>query len=80
MSPPATWLTFLTVSPSLDFIGIGADVDTGVDVGADADVGAGVGAVGTGADAVVVGVGIGDDYMYSSRDVERRPVLCSFKR
>ena len=55
----ATWLTFLSVSPSLDFIGIGADVDASVDVGADADVGAGVGAVGTGADAVVVGVGFG---------------------
>ena len=34
----ATWLTFLSVSPSLDSIGIGADVDAGVDVGADADV------------------------------------------
>ena len=55
----ATWLTFLSVSPSLDFIGLGADVDAGVDFGADADVGAGVGAVGTGADAVVVGVGFG---------------------
>ena len=55
----ATWLTFLSVSPSLDFIGIGADVDAGVDVGADADVGAGVGTVGTGADAVVVGAGFG---------------------
>ena len=55
----ATWLTFLSISPSLDFIGVGADVDAGVDVGADADVGAGVGAVGTGADAVVVGVGFG---------------------
>ena len=47
-------MTFLSVSPSLDFIDVGADVDAGVDVGADADVGAGVGAVGTGADAVVV--------------------------
>ena len=37
----ATWLTFLSVSPSLDFIGVGADVDAGVDVGAGADVGAG---------------------------------------
>ena len=34
----ATWLTFLSVSPSLDFIGVGADVDAGVDVGAGADV------------------------------------------
>ena len=42
-------MTFLSVSPSLDFIGIGADVDAGVDVGADAGVGAGVGAVGAGA-------------------------------
>ena len=50
-----TWLAFLSVSPSLDFIGVGADVDAGVDVGADADVGAGVGAVGTGADAIVTG-------------------------
>ena len=55
----ATWLTFLSVSPSLDFIGVGADVDAGVDVGADADVGAGLGAVGADADAVVVGVGFG---------------------
>ena len=46
-------MTFLSVSPSLDFIGVGADVDAGVDVGAGADVDAGVGAVGTGADAVV---------------------------
>ena len=28
---------FLSVSPSLDLIGVGADVDAGVDVGADAD-------------------------------------------
>ena len=55
----ATWLTFLSVSPSLDFIGVGADVDAGVDVGADAHVGAGIGAIGTGAGAVVVGVGFG---------------------
>ena len=33
-------MTFLSVSPSLDFIGVGADVDAGVDVGAGADVGA----------------------------------------
>ena len=46
--PAATWLTFLSVSPSLDFIGVGADVDTGVDVGAGADVDAGAGAGGTG--------------------------------
>ena len=33
----ATWLTVLSVSPSLDFIGIGdTDVDAGVDVGAEA--------------------------------------------
>ena len=44
----ATWLTFLSVDPSLDFIGVGADVDAGVDVGTDAHVGAGVGAVVTG--------------------------------
>ena len=54
-----TWLAFLSVSPSLDFIGIGADVDAGVDVGADADAGVGVGAVSTGTDAVVIGVGFG---------------------
>ena len=44
----ATWLTFLSFSPSLDFIGVGADVDAGVDVDAGADAGAGAGAGGTG--------------------------------
>ena len=44
MSPPGlrqrlgSWLTFLSVGPSLDFIGVGADVDAGVDVGAGAAV------------------------------------------
>ena len=47
MSPPelrAAWLTFLSVIPSLDFIGVGADVDAGVNVGASAGAGAGAGA------------------------------------